>query len=42
VPEVRVERAAKRVFKRVGPDPEGNRIVAGLRRIAEDAPNLDI
>lgn len=42
VPEVRVERAAKKDLKRIGPGPERNRIVAGLRRLAEDAPNLDI
>ncbi len=42
MPEVRIERAAKKDLKRTGPGPERNRIVAGLRRLAEDAPNLDI
>ncbi len=40
MPEVRVERAAEKDLKRIG--PERNRIVAGLRRLAENAPNLDI
>ncbi|MFY9807850.1 MAG: hypothetical protein WCC38_18210 [Pseudonocardiaceae bacterium] len=40
--EVRIERAATKDLKRIGPGPERNRIVAGLRRLAEDAPNLDI
>ncbi len=42
MPEIRLERAAKKDFKRIGPGPERTRIVAGLRRLAEDAPNLDI
>ncbi len=42
MPEVRIERAAKKDLKRIGPGPERNRIIAGLRRLAEDAPNLDI
>lgn len=42
MPDVRIERAAKKDLKRIGPGPERNRIVAGLRRLAEDAPNLDI
>ncbi|MBA2472273.1 MAG: hypothetical protein H0V41_08570 [Pseudonocardiales bacterium] len=42
MPEVRIERAASKDLKRIGPGPERNRIVAGLRRLAEDAPNLDI
>lgn len=42
MPEVRLERAAKKDLKRIGPGPERNHIVAGLRRLAEDAPNLDI
>jgi mRNA-degrading endonuclease RelE of RelBE toxin-antitoxin system len=42
VPEVRIERAAKKDLKRIGPEPERDRIVAGLRRLAEDAPNLGI
>ncbi len=40
MPEIRIERAAKKDLKRIG--PERDRIVAGLRRLAEDAPNLDI
>ncbi|MDQ3224347.1 MAG: hypothetical protein M3Q75_12880 [Gemmatimonadota bacterium] len=42
MPEIRLERAAKKDLKRIGPGPERTRIVAGLRRLAEDAPNLDI
>lgn len=42
MPEVRIERAAKKDLKRIGPGPDRKRIVAGLRRLAEDAPNLDI
>ncbi len=42
MPEVRIERAASKDLKRIGRGPERNRIVAGLRRLAEDAPNLDI
>lgn len=42
VPEIRIERAAKKDLKRIGPGPERDRIVAGLRRLAEDAPNLDV
>lgn len=42
MPDLRIERSAKKDLKRVGPGPEPNRIVAGLRRLAEDAPNLDI
>ncbi len=42
MPEIRIERAAKKDLKRMGPGPERTRIVAGLRRLAEDAPNLDI
>lgn len=42
MPEIRIERAAKKDLKRIGPGPERNRIVAGLRRLAEAAPNLDI
>ena len=42
MPEIRLERAAKKDLKRIGPGPERTRIVAGLRRLAVDAPNLDI
>ncbi|MGH3448743.1 MAG: type II toxin-antitoxin system RelE family toxin [Nocardioidaceae bacterium] len=42
MPEVRIERAAKKDLKRIGPGPERARIAAGLRRLADDAPNLDI
>lgn len=42
MPEVRIERAASKDLKRIGSGPERNRIVAGLRQLAEDAPNLDI
>jgi mRNA-degrading endonuclease RelE of RelBE toxin-antitoxin system len=42
VPEIRIERAAKKDLKQIGPGPERTRIIAGLRRLAEDAPNLDI
>lgn len=40
MPEIRIERAAKKDLKRIG--PERDRLVAGLRRLAEDASNLDI
>ncbi len=42
MPEIRVERAATKDLRRIGPGPERDRIIAGLRRLAEDAPNLDI
>jgi len=42
VPEVRIERTAKKDLKRIGPGPERNRIIASMRQLAEDAPNLDI
>jgi mRNA-degrading endonuclease RelE of RelBE toxin-antitoxin system len=42
VPEIRIERAAKKDLKRMGPGPERERILAGLRRLAEDALNLDV
>lgn len=42
MPEVRISRAAKKDLRRIGPGPERNRIVASLRRLADDAPNLDI
>ncbi|HWR49095.1 MAG TPA: hypothetical protein VN327_16020 [Pseudonocardiaceae bacterium] len=42
VPEVRIERAAEKNLKRMGPGPERNRVVAGLRRLAQDVPNLDV
>lgn len=42
MPEIRIERAAKKDLKRIGPGPERDRLVAGLRRLAEDASNLDI
>ena len=41
VAEVRIERAAEKDLKRMGPGPERTRIVAGLR-LAQDAPNLDV
>jgi len=41
VPEIRIERAAKKDLKRIGPGPERNRIASGPRRLAEGAPNLD-
>lgn len=42
MPEVRIERAAKKDLRRMGPGPERNRIVAGLRRLADEEPNLDV
>jgi mRNA-degrading endonuclease RelE of RelBE toxin-antitoxin system len=42
VPEVRIGRTAKKDLRRIGPGPERSRFVAGLRRLAEDAPNLDV
>lgn len=40
--EVRISRTARKDLKRIGPGPQRERIVAGLRRLAADAPNLDI
>ncbi|MGH3827062.1 MAG: type II toxin-antitoxin system RelE family toxin [Pseudonocardiaceae bacterium] len=40
--EVHIEQAAEKDLKRMGPGPERTRIVAGLRRLAQDAPNLDV
>lgn len=42
MPEVRIARAAQKDLERIGPGPQRDRIVDGLRRLADDAPNLDI
>lgn len=40
--EVLIERAAKRDLKRIVSGQERDHVVSWLRRLAEDAPNLDI
>lgn len=42
MPEIRIERAAKKDSKRIGPGPERTCIIAGLRRLAQDAANPDV
>ena len=40
--EVTLRPRAERDLRQIGPGPERTRIVAGLRELGADAPNLDV
>ncbi len=42
MPELHLRPHAEKDLRRIGPGPERARILAGLRRLGEDASNLDI
>lgn len=42
MPEVRLRPHAEKDLRRIGPGPERARILAGLARLADDEPTLDV
>lgn len=42
MPELHLRPQAEKDLRRMGPGPERPRILAGLRRLGDDASNLDI
>lgn len=42
MPELHLRPQAEKDLRRMGPGPERARVLAGLRRLGEDASNLDI
>lgn len=42
MPEVRLRPHAEKDLRRIGPGPERKRILAGLARLADDEPTLDV
>jgi mRNA-degrading endonuclease RelE of RelBE toxin-antitoxin system len=42
VPEVHLRPQAEKDLRRIGPGPERKRILAGLARLADNEPTLDV